>query len=265
MLEQFLFYIFVGFAAQMVDGALGMAYGVISTTVLLSYGIPPAVASASVHTAEIVTTGVSGISHVVYKNIDYALFRRLAIPGVLGAIIGAVVLTIIPIYIAKPLIAIYLFLMGINILCRALQGGKLLETIKNFLSHRIIRRKLPSAEARGLIPLGFAGGFFDATGGGGWGAMVTSSLLAQGTTPHLTIGTVNMTEFLVTTSASAAFFFTIGISHWPIILGLIVGGAIAAPLAALLVRRIQPRIIMFVAGILVIFLSIRTIVKMLIA
>ncbi|KTC65536.1 Sulfite exporter TauE/SafE (plasmid) [Legionella adelaidensis] len=262
MFELFIFYVFVGFAAQIVDGALGMAYGVISTTVLVSFGIPPAVASASVHTAEIVTTGISGISHAMFKNVDYVLFRRLVIPGIIGAVLGAYVLTIIPVNIARPLIAIYFIIMGVIILSRAFQGGKIMQSIKNFFSHRITRQKLPSKEAKGLIPLGLAGGFFDATGGGGWGSMVTSSLLAQGTTPHYTIGSVNFTEFLITISSSMTFFFTIGISHWLIILGLIVGGGIAAPLSAYIVRRIQPRIIMLVAGFVIIGLSIRTIIKL---
>ncbi|AHE67602.1 sulfite exporter TauE/SafE family protein [Legionella oakridgensis] len=261
MISQFLLFVLVGFAAQIVDGALGMAYGVISTGVLVTMGIPPTVASAAVHTAEIATTGISGFSHAMFKNIDYALFRRLAIPGIIGSIIGAYVLTKIPVEIARPLIAFYLIMMGGFILYKASQGGKLWQALKKFIVKRVKSHKLPSDEARGLIPLGLAGGFFDASGGGGWGPIVTSNLLAQGTTPHYTIGSVNLTEFLVTVSVSATFFFTIGLSHWPIILGLIVGGAIAAPLAALMVRFIQPRVIMLLAGIVVILLGIRMIIR----
>lgn len=262
MLDQFLFFVFVGFGAQLVDGALGMAYGVISTSVLIGFGIPPAVASASVHTSEIVTTGASGLSHAMFKNIDYALFRRLVIPGIIGSILGAFALSYVPEHIAKPFIAIYLVVMGVFILYRAFEDGKMLDAIKIFVVKKIGRRKLPSKQAKGLIPLGFAGGFFDATGGGGWGPIVSSTLLAQGTTPSYTIGSVNLTEFLITISVSTTFFFTIGITHWQIILGLIVGGVIASPFAAYVVRHIQPKIIMLVAGIVVILLAIRTIIKL---
>ncbi|WP_207384184.1 sulfite exporter TauE/SafE family protein [Legionella nagasakiensis] len=261
-MSQFFLFTIVGFIAQIVDGALGMAYGVISTGVLVSFGIPPMVASASVHTAEIATTGISGFSHAMFKNIDYTLFRRLAIPGIIGCIIGAYLLTRIPENIAKPFIAAYLIIMGGFILYRAFQGGKLSHVLKNFIVKKVKTHKLPSDEARGLIPLGLVGGFFDATGGGGWGPIVNATLLAQGTTPHCTIGSVNLTEFLITISVSTTFLFTIGISHWSIILGLIVGGAAAAPLAAIIVRYIQPRIIMLLAGSMVILLGIQMIIRL---
>ncbi|ETO93854.1 sulfite exporter TauE/SafE family protein [Legionella oakridgensis] len=260
-MSQFLIFVLVGFAAQIVDGALGMAYGVMSTGVLVSLGIPPMVASASVHTAEIATTGISGLSHAMFKNIDYDLFKRLAIPGIIGSIIGAFVLTIIPVNVARPLIAVYLMVMGGFVLYKVFQDGKLLQTIKNVIVKKVKRRALPSKQARGFIPLGFAGGFFDASGGGGWGSIVTSTLLAQGTTPHYTIGSVNLTEFLITISTSVTFFFTIGISNWSIIFGLVAGGAIAAPFSAIIVRYIQPKIIMLFAGIIVILLGISTIIR----
>jgi len=149
--------------------------------------------------------------------------------------------------------------MGVIILGKAFQGGNILHAFREFVVKRIRKRILPSDEARGLIPLALAGGFFDALGGGGWGSIVSSSLLAQGTTPHYTIGSVNLTEFILTIAISATFFFSIGVTHWPVILGLIVGGGIAAPFAAYLVRRIQPRIIMLVAGIIIILLSMRAI------
>ncbi len=259
---QFLLFALVGFIAQIVDGALGMAYGVVGTGVLVSLGIPPAVASAAVHTSEIVTTGISGLSHAMFKNIDYVLFRRLVIPGIIGSIIGAYLLTKTSEQLARPFIAIYLVIMGGFILYRAFQGGKIIKLIKNFIVKRVSRRALPSNHARGLIPLGLAGGFFDATGGGGWGSIVNSTLLVQGTTPHYTIGSVNLAEFLITISVSMTFFFTIGITHWPIIIGLIAGGAIASPFAAYLVRHIQPRIIMLMAGIVVMLLGIHSSVKL---
>lgn len=259
MVSQFLFFIVVGFVAQMVDGAIGMAFGVISSGVLIGFGIPPMIVSASVHTAEIVTTGISGFSHAMFKNVDYALVRRLALPGILGSIVGAYILTKIPDYMSKPFIAVYLMIMGGFILYRAFQKGKLLHFFKNSFTRQEKNHKLPSDEARGLTPLALAGGFFDATGGGGWGPIVNSTLLAQGTTPHFTIGSVNLVEFLVTLSASATFFLTIGISHWFIILGLIVGGSIAAPFAAYIVRYLQPRIIMLFAGCIVTLLGVRII------
>ncbi|STY28348.1 Sulfite exporter TauE/SafE [Legionella wadsworthii] len=264
-MEQFLVFALVGFIVQVIDGALGMAYGVIVTGILVTYGIPPAVASAAVHTAEIVTTGISGLSHAMFKNIDYKLIRQLAIPGVLGSILGAFLLTKAAENIARPFIAIYLIITGFYILYRAFQGGNIMELIKNFMVKRLkTRRALPSNHARGLTPLGFFGGFLDAVGGGGWGSIVNSTLLIQGTSPSYTIGTVNLAEFLITLSVSATFFFTIGITHWPIILGLISGGAIASPFAAYLARHLQPRLIMLLAGIAITLLGAYSITIMLI-
>ncbi len=262
MFTQLLLFTLIGFGAQLVDGAIGMAYGAINMTILLSMGIPPATASAGVHTAEVVTTGISGLSHAMFKNIDYALFVRLVIPGIVGSILGAYLLTRIPPEVSKPIIAAYLIVIGGFILYRALREGKLFHLMKNFFVGKVLKRKLPSTHARGLIPLGFGGGFFDAAGGGGWGAMVTSSLLAQGTTPHYTIGTINLTEFLVTLTTSLTFFFTIGIKHWPIIIGLIIGGAFAAPFSAYLVRRIHPRVLMLIAGTVVMLISVNILARL---
>jgi uncharacterized membrane protein YfcA len=261
MLEQFLFFVIVGFAAQMVDGAIGMAYGIISTSVLVSYGISPVVASASVHTSEIVTTAVSGISHAMFKNIDWLLFRRLVLPGILGSVLGAYVLTKIPESFSRPFIAVYFIVMGVIILYRVINDGKIKQILQKFVVTKI-QKRLPSKHARGLTPLGLLGGFFDATGGGGWGSIVSSTLLAQGTTAHYTIGSVNATEFLIALTSSFTFFLTIGIVHWPIILGLIVGGTLAAPLAAYLVRSIQPQIIMLAASIVVILLGLYTLIRL---
>ncbi|MCP0913989.1 MULTISPECIES: sulfite exporter TauE/SafE family protein [Legionella] len=258
MLSQILLFALVGFCAQMVDGALGMAYGVISTGVLVSFGVSPAVASASVHTAEIVTTGISGFSHAMFKNVDYALFRRLVIPGMIGCILGVLVLTKIPDYISKPFIASYLILVGCFILYKVFQEGKVIQSIKNFVVKKVLHRK-PSDHARGIMPLGFFGGFFDAAGGGGWGPIVSSTLLMQGATPHYTIGSVNLTEFIITLTVSSTFFFTMGIGNWPLIAGLILGGGICAPLAAVLVRRLHPQIVMLLAGSLIVCLGIYTI------
>ncbi len=237
-------FIIVGFLAQLIDGALGMAYGVSSNTFLLSIGVPPAVASASVHAAEVVTTGVSGLSHWRLGNIDRSLFRRLVIPGVLGGVIGAYLLTEMPTEVIKPIVALYLGIMGAIILRRAM--------------HPIVEREVRTA----LAPLGVIGGFFDAIGGGGWGPIVTSTLVARGNNPRLTIGSVSMTEFFVTLSQSIVFILTLTLTleNAQIILGLLIGGVIAAPLAAFAARYIPARPLMMAVGVLIIILSIRTLI-----
>ncbi len=235
-------FILVGFAAQLIDGALGMAYGVSCNTFLLSIGVPPAAASASVHMAEVVTTGISGASHWRLGNLDVNLIKRLAIPGVLGAVAGAYILTQIDSAWLKPIVSTYLLIMGIVILVKAL--GK---------NHS--ERKVTSH----ISVLGLTGGFFDAIGGGGWGPIVTTTLVARGNNPRLTIGSVNFSEFFVTFSQSVVFVLTLQFSqYWQIILGLLIGGAIAAPLAATITKRLPVKALMLAVGILIILLSIRT-------
>ena len=236
-------YAVAGFIAQMIDGILGMAYGVSATSLLLSLGVPAAVASASVHTAEVVTTGFSAYSHYRFGNVVWKLARRLLIPGVVGAAVGAYILTSVPADVVKPWIAAYLLIMGLVILVKAM------------------RRRQPAESHAHLEPLGLAGGFFDAIGGGGWGPIVVGTLLARGNQPRTTIGSVNFAEFFVTLSASITFMLTIGLSNWKPIIGLAIGGAIAAPLAARLVGRVRPRPLMIAVGVMVILLSIRTIVS----
>jgi len=232
-------FIIVGFVAQMIDGALGMAYGVSSTTFLLSIGIPPAAASASVHTAEIFTSGVSGLVHLRLGNVDKDLFKRLVIPGVLGGVLGAYVLTAVPGKAIKPFIALYLFVMGLVILLKALKKTK--EKVRTR-----------------LFPLGAVGGFLDAIGGGGWGPIVTSTLVANGNHPRFAIGSVNLAEFFVTVAEVAAFLTVIGLTHWQIIVGLIIGGILAAPLAAYACKRLPARTLKFILGALIMILSVRT-------
>lgn len=240
MMANILLFVVVGFVAQMIDGALGMAYGVSANTVLLSLGLPAAAASASVHAAEVVTTGISGISHWKLRNVKLDLLKRLLIPGVIGGVLGAYILTAVPGDIIKPVVSVYLALMGAVILWKAF-------------------RQAPEREVRtALAPLGFVGGFFDAIGGGGWGPIVTSTLVARGNDVHYTIGTVNLAEFFVTLAESITFILTIGLVHWRIILGLIIGGAIAAPLAAFACRKLPTRALMILVGVLIIILSIRT-------
>lgn len=241
-----LLYVLVGFVAQMIDGALGMAYGVSSNTFLLSLGIPPAAASASVHMAEVVTTGISGFSHWRLGNVDWKLVKRLLIPGVLGGIAGAYILTSIDGNILKPYIAAYLLFMGGLIIYKALT---------------ITPRKKPD-EYHGpkVSLLGVLGGFCDAIGGGGWGPVVTSTLVARGKFPRTTIGSVNFSEFFVTFAQSVVFVFTLNfVEYWQIILGLLIGGGIAAPLAARMTRQLPVKTLMIMVGVLIILLSIRTI------
>lgn len=243
--QNIIVFIVIGFVAQMIDGALGMAYGVSTTTLLLALGISPAAASASVHLAETFTTGMSGLAHFRFGNINWFLVKRLVIPGVLGAIIGAYILSSIDGEVIKPYVAAYLLAMGALILFKSFSSTILTEVRTH------------------LIPLGLIGGFLDAIGGGGWGPVVVSTLVARGNDPRFTIGSVNFVEFFVALAASITFIITIGIVHWQIILGLAIGGGLAAPLAAYLSKRISTRLLMFIVGVLIILLSLRTLYQVL--
>lgn len=243
MALEILLFAVIGFIAQLIDGALGMAYGVSATTFLLTLGVPPAAASASVHTAETFTTAISGLSHLRLGNINKSLVLTLAIPGVIGGVVGAYVLTSIPTEIVKPVIAIYLFVMGLVILVRAFKGVQ------------------PRENTPYPVLLALVGGFFDAIGGGGWGPIVTTTLVARGHEPRTMIGSVNLTEFFVTTAQAITFFAVIGsalLENWRPIVGLLLGGAIAAPLAAFATRRMPAKTLMFLLGVLIILLSLRT-------
>ncbi|HRN83980.1 MAG TPA: sulfite exporter TauE/SafE family protein [Hyphomicrobium sp.] len=244
IMDDILFYVIVGFLAQMIDGAIGMAYGVTATSVLLSAGVPPATASACVHAAETFTTGASGAAHWKLGNVDRKLLWRLAVPGAIGGAIGAYVLSEFPGDTLKPFIAAYLLVLGLVIIWKAI-GAR----------HR------EGVQPRTVAPLGFFGGLLDAIGGGGWGPIVTSSLLGQGATPRYAIGSVNLAEFFVTLTISATFFVTIGLSLWPIILGLIIGGVIAAPFAAFAAKHIPAKLLMLAVGCVVVLLSMHTIYR----
>ena len=233
-------YVAIGFAAQVVDGALGMAYGVTASTLLLGVGVPPAVSSATVHAAECFTTGASALSHHAFGNIDRSLFRRLLLPGMAGAAVGAYVLVHLPGDALKPWVSGYLLLLGLVIL------------LKGF------REVMPQRVRTHLAPLGFVGALVDAIGGGGWGPIVSSTLLARGNEARFTIGTVNAVEFFVTLTASFVFLLTLGVSHWQIVAALAVGGVVAAPLGGLLVRRLRPQWLLVAVGLLIIGLSLRT-------
>ena len=230
-LEAVLPFIAVGFAAQMVDGALGMAFGVISNSLLLFLGVPPAAASAGVHTVETFTTAVSGISHALHRNVDWTLFLRLMIPGVIGGVLGAYVLSNIDAGTAKPFILVYLACIGVYLLFRA--------------------ARYPPKEKKPTIvePLGLAGGFLDAAGGGGWGPVVTSNLLVQGASPRMTVGTVNTAEFFLTATISATFIAQLGLAAFTLAtVGLLIGGVMAAPFGALLAKRVPAQRLMFLVG-----------------
>jgi hypothetical protein len=239
---EFGLYVAAGFIAQLIDGALGMAYGVSASSLLMAFGVPPAATSATVHAAECFTTGASAISHHAFGNVDRFLFRRLLIPAVIGAIIGAYLLSSIG-DVLKPWVSGYLILMGIVIVIKAFVR----VAPKNVTTH--------------LTPLGFFGALVDAMGGGGWGPIVASNLIVRGNDVRITVGSVNAVEFFVTLAASITFFLTIGLTHWSIILGLAIGGVIAAPLGAWAAKRIPHKPFMIFVGLLVIAVSTRNLLK----
>jgi len=233
-IEAILPFIAIGFAAQLVDGALGMAFGLINSTLLISVmGLPPRVASASVHAVETFTTAASGISHVLHRNVNWRLFARLVIPGMIGGVLGAYVLSSVDASIARPFVMAYLSAIGLYLLFRALRGR--------------VEPRTPKV----IEPLGLVGGFLDAAGGGGWGPVVTSNLLVQGASPRETIGTVNTVEFFLTTTISATFIFTLGFAAFTLqTLGLLIGGLLAAPLGGWLAKKVPARPLMAMVGVL---------------
>jgi len=228
----------IGFLAQLVDGALGMAFGVISTTAMLSMGMPPAQASAIVHTAEIFTTAGSAGSHIWHRNVDWRLVARLGVAGVLGAVLGAWVLSNVDAGAVRPFISAYLLAVGGFILFKAWRG--------------IPARDAP---APWVGPIGFVAGFLDASGGGGWGPVATTTLVGSGHAPRMAVGSVNTTEFFVTIAAATTFFVELGASPWRELLALVVGGLLAAPLGGWAVKHIPARVLMVAVGCLVIALS----------
>ena len=240
---QFLLYVLVGFMGQTIDGALGMAYGVSCTSFLLSIGVPAALASASVHTAEVVTSFVSGISHFKMGNVDKKLFTHLLIPGILGGIIGAYTLSNFSSRFLKPYISAYLLIMGLRIIYKSLKESDI--KVKEL--------------GKKIYLLGFVGGLMDALGGGGWGPIVTTTLVARGNSARKSIGSVNVAEFFVTLAQVTTFTFFLKLTNWQVILGLMTGGVIAAPLAAFITRKINPKKLMLIVGVFISLLSLRTI------
>jgi uncharacterized protein len=250
-MQQLIILAFVGFLAQLVDGALGMAYGVTSTSLLLLSGIAPAVASASVHMAEVVTTAASGVSHIKFGNVDKQVVKRLIIPGSIGAFLGATFLSSIPGEIIKPYISIFLLSLGIFVIYKFL-----------FKMHTsAIRKKLDAKKRKQLLPLGFVAGFMDATGGGGWGPIATPVLLTSyQMEPRKAVGSVDTSEFAIAVSATLGFLITLGWSQisfmW--VLALMIGGIIAAPIAAWLVKIIPTKLLGTLVGGVIIITNTRT-------
>jgi uncharacterized protein len=228
----------VGLLAQTVDGALGMAYGITSTSFLLATGSSPAVASASVHIAEVFTTGVSGISHIKLGNVNKSLFLRLLVPGMIGAAAGAWVVSTVDGALIKPYISAYLLLMGLYVI------SKIFRKIKP-------RREEPKHVAK----LGLFGGFVDAAGGGGWGPVVTTTLVGTGNDPRMTIGSVNLAEFFLTFISAGVFAMLVDENPWVTVAGLVVGGMFAAPFAAMLTKRLHTKALLGLVGGVIVLIS----------
>ncbi|MBN8964100.1 MAG: sulfite exporter TauE/SafE family protein [Rhizobiales bacterium] len=236
---EFLLLFAIGFVAQVIDGALGMAFGVVSTTAMLAMGLPPAQASAIVHTAEVFTTGASAASHLYHRNVDRRLVTRLAVAGVFGAVLGAWILSNADATAIRPIISGYLLVMGLYILMKAAR----------WVPARALPRAWPA-------PVGFVAGFLDASGGGGWGPVATSSLVGSGHVPRKAIGSVNTAEFFVTVAAATTFFVELGASPLQSLVPLILGGVLAAPFGGWAVKHLPARALMAAVGFLIVALSV---------
>ncbi|MFM7481687.1 MAG: sulfite exporter TauE/SafE family protein [Candidatus Methylopumilus sp.] len=241
-----LFYeaILVGLLAQLVDGSLGMAYGITSTSFLIGIGATPAAASGAVHVAEIFTTAFSGISHIKFGNVHKDLFKKLVIPGVIGGIVGAYILTSIDGKLIKPYVTVYLLLMGLFILRKA-----------------FVLIKHNNKKIKHVRKLALTGGFLDAIGGGGWGPIVTSSLIGQGNSPRHTIGSVNTAEFFVSFATGITFILLGSAGHWILVAGLIIGGLFSAPFAAYLTSKLSTKKLLIAVGFLITAISIYNLYK----
>ena len=238
MTTEFFLLLLIGFFAQLVDGALGMVYGVLTNTALLSIGLAPAQASALVHTAEIFTTGASAASHIYHRNVDWRFVSRLGVAGVLGAILGAWILSNVDVTAARRYVYVYLLLMGAYILWRSVRIAPIRER-----------------PAGWMPPAGFAAGFLDASGGGGWGPVLTSTLVGSGHAPRQTVGSVNTAEFFVTVASATTFFVELGASPLQHLVPLVIGGLLAAPIGGWAVKRISARLLMTAVGSLIVLLS----------
>lgn len=250
MQDSFILFLVVGFLAQIVDGSLGMVYGVVSSSAMLAFGVPPAAASASVHTAELFTTAASAGSHVWHRNVNWRLFRMLAPVGIAGGVLGTYVITSVDGNVLKPYVAAYLGLMGVYILYHAFRK------ITPIDQHKVAL----------VGPLGAVGGFVDAVGGGGWGPVVTTGLVGSGGAPREVIGTVNTAEFFLTAAVSAAFLTALLTGHWAeaeglmtyarAVGGLLACGVIAAPMAGYVTRMLPQKYLMVAVGVLISLLAV---------
>ena len=237
MTPEFGLFVLVGFLGELVDAAVGMGFGVITTSVLLALGMPPAEASASVHICKVVTGCMSGASHLYLRNFDRQLLYRLAIAGAGGGIVGAYILTEIPGDVIRPFIAVYLLIMGFVIL------------------RRLRQNPVSSWGPMSIVPLALTGGFLDAIGGGGWGPIVTSTLVAKGIMPRVAIGSVNIAEVVVAFAASTAFVVIIGSVHWEVVTGILAGGVISAPIGAYLTRHLPMPLLKMIVAVSIILIS----------
>lgn len=240
-------FIAVGFAAQLVDSALGAAFGVITNALLVMLGLPPVMASATTRGVESFTTAASGIAHVLQRNVDWRLFARLVVPGIVGALVGGWLLLLVRGDVLRPVLMVYLIAVGAYLLWRA------------------PRRPQTFRRMRLVGPLGLLGGLFDASGSGGWGPLVTGNLLAQGMTPRMAIGTVNAAEFFVTVTVLAVFIGSVSLETFAeAAAGILIGGIVAAPLGAWLTRRVAPSALLKLVGVLLIAVGAWTLVSLMI-
>jgi len=241
----FYYFLGAGFVFALIDGAIGMSYGVTSTTFSLSMGIPPASASMGVHLSEIMSNGIAGWMHYRMGNVNWKLFKLLLIPGIIGAVTGAYILSSLEHYsqYTKPVVSLYTLILGIVILNKAVN----------------IRRKKSADKFKRISLLGLGGGFIDAVGGGGWGSIVLSTLIAGGRHPRFSLGTVKLTRFFIAMMGSLTFITMLNGAHWEAVAGLVIGSALASPIAARISNRISVKVIMVAVGIIVILVSLKSI------
>lgn len=242
----FYYFLIAGFIFAMIDGAIGMSYGITSTTFSLSMGIPPASASTAVHISEILSCGIAGWMHLRMGNVNKKLFKILILPGIAGAVIGAYLLSSLEHYAmyTKPLVSLYTLILGTVILLRAIRAQ---------------RKKHVAKKIKKIGLLGFGGGFIDAIGGGGWGSIVLSSLIAGGRHPRFSLGTVKATRFFIAMLSSLTFVTVLYHVHWDAVLGLVIGSAIASPIAARVSNKISAKTIMVAVAVIVILVSMKSI------
>ncbi|MTT30911.1 TSUP family transporter [Terrilactibacillus sp. BCM23-1] len=249
-MQKIIIFAFIGLIAQLIDGSLGMAYGVSSTSLLLAFGIAPAVASTSIHMAEVVTTAASGISHIRFGNVDRQTVLKLTIPGAIGAFIGACFLSGLPGHMIKPYVSLFLIVLGLYVLFRFI-----------FYQKKKQEKESINLNKKQSISIGFIAGFADATGGGGWGPLTTPILLSKkGTSVRKVVGTVDTSEFAVSVAATVGFLISLGWKEvdWKWVLALMLGGLIAAPIAAWLVRKLPSYLLGVLVGGLIILTNVWT-------